>query len=66
MLKNTPTLFSLSNHYIRSLEFRVIVHQVQTNYHDKHMVQKSVLIMRDPHYDQMRFKSVKALGALHS
>ena len=33
VLKHTTTLFALSNHYILSREWRVIVHQVQTNYH---------------------------------
>ena len=32
-LKHTITLFSLSDHYILSPECRVIVDQVDTNYH---------------------------------
>ena len=32
------TLFSLSDHYILSREWRDIVYQVQTNYHGRHMV----------------------------
>ena len=38
ILKHTTTLFSLSDHYILSREWRVIVHQVQTNYHGRPMV----------------------------
>ena len=30
------TLFSLSHHYILSREWRVIAHQVQTNYRGRH------------------------------
>ena len=61
--------------YILSREWRVIVDQVQTNYHGRPMVLLSVrcdravdydLIMRDPHYGRMCFKSVKTLGAIHS
>ena len=37
-LKHTTTFFSLSDHDILSREWRVIVHQVQTNYHGRHMV----------------------------
>ena len=37
-LKHTTTLFSLSDPNILSQEWRVIVHQVQTNYHGMHMV----------------------------
>ena len=32
-LKHTTTLYSLSDHYILSREWRVIVHQVQINYY---------------------------------
>ena len=41
-LKHTTTLFSLSDHDILSREWRVIVNQVQTNYHGGPMVLKSV------------------------
>ena len=34
-LKHTTTLFSLSDHYILSREWRVIVDQVQINYHGR-------------------------------
>ena len=37
-LKHTATLFSLSDHYIISRGWRVIVDQVQTNYHGSPMV----------------------------
>ena len=33
LLKHTTTLFALSDHYILSQEWRVIVDNVQTNYH---------------------------------
>ena len=33
-LKHITTLFSLSDHYILSREWRVIASQVQTNNHD--------------------------------
>ena len=36
-LKHTTTLFSLSDHYILSWEWRVIVDQAQTNYHGRPM-----------------------------
>ena len=38
ILKHTTPLFSLSDHYIPSQEYRVIVDQVQTNQHGRHMV----------------------------
>ena len=38
LLKHTTTLFSLSDHYILSREWRVIVDQVQTNYQGMPMV----------------------------
>ena len=38
VFKHTTTLFSLSDHYILSREWRVIVDQVQTNYHGRPMV----------------------------
>ena len=37
-LKHTTTLFSLSDHDILSREWRVIVHEVQTDYHGRPMV----------------------------
>ena len=40
--KHTTTLFSLSDHYILSQEWRVIVDQVQTNYHGRPLVLYSV------------------------
>ena len=42
MLKHTTTLFVLSDHYIQSREWGVIVDQVQTNYHGRLMVPYSV------------------------
>ena len=71
-LKHNTTLFSLSDHYILSLEWRVIVDQVQTNYHGRpndtiiSQVYIEILIMRDPHYGRMCFEADKTLGALHS
>ena len=35
---HTTTLFSLSDHDILCWEWRVIVHQVQTNYHGRPMI----------------------------
>ena len=40
--KHTTTLFSLSDHDILSRGWRVIVDQVQTNYHGRPMVLQSV------------------------
>ena len=64
-------IYALSYHYILSREWRVIIHQVQTNmmvgiwcYNQSGVTE--MLIMRDPYYDRMCFKSVKTLGALHS
>ena len=62
-LKHNTTLFSLSDHYILSREWRVIVDQLQTNYHGRPMVYNQsgvteLLIMRDPHYGRMCFASV--------
>ena len=59
-LKHTTKLFALSDHYILSREWGVFVDQVQTNYHDR------LLIVRDPHYGRVCFKSAKTIGALHS
>ena len=68
---HTTILFSLYDYYILSREWRVIVDQVQTNYHGRSMVPNQsgvtkLLIIKDPHYGWMCFKSVKTLGALHS
>ena len=41
-LKHTTTLFAMSDHYILSREGRVIVDLIQTNYHGRPMVLKSV------------------------
>ena len=38
-LKHTTTLFASPEHYILSQECRVIVDQVQTNYHGRHVSQ---------------------------
>ena len=38
LLKHTTALFALSDHYILSREWRVIVDQLQTNYHGRPMV----------------------------
>ena len=71
---HTTTLLYLFDHDILSQEERVIVDQVQINYYGtlngtivphQSGVTK-LLIMRDPHYGRMRFKSVKTLGVLHS
>ena len=71
VLKHTTTLYSLSEHYILSREWRVIDDQVHTNYHGRPLCYKQsgvteLLIMKDPHYGRMCFKSVKTLGALYS
>ena len=71
LLKHTTTLFTLSDNYILSREWRVIVDQVQTNYHGRLMVvypsdANDLLIMSDPHYGRMCFGSVQTLGVLHS
>ena len=71
-LKHTTTLFTLSDHYILSRKWKAFVDQVQTNYHGRPIWcynQSGVielLIVRDPHYGRVCFKSVKTLGALHS
>ena len=66
-LKHTSTLFSFSDHYIPSREWRVIVDQVQVGYGIRiSQVWPELLIMRDPHGGTMCFKSVKTFGALHS
>ena len=50
-LKHTTTLFSLSNRYILSREWRIIVDQVQTYYHGRPMVLKLVRCGRDVDYE---------------
>ena len=50
-LKHITTLFSLSDHDILSQERRVIVHQVETNYHDRPMVLESVRRCRTVDYE---------------
>ena len=42
IVDHTTALFSLSDHYILSRVWRVIADQVQTNYHGRVMVLKSV------------------------
>ena len=70
-LKHTTTLFSLSDHYILSREWRVIVDQytpiimVGLRCYNQSGVTE-LFIMRDPHYGRMCFKSVKTLGPVHS
>ena len=56
MLKHTTTLFSLSDHDILSREWRVIVRQVQTNYHGKPMILKSVRRDRTVDYEEFRLR----------
>ena len=51
LLKHTTTLYSLSNHYFPSREWRVIVDLVQTNYHGGPMVLKSVRCDRAIDYE---------------
>ena len=46
-LKHTTTLFSLSDRYILSRGWRVIVDHIQTNYHGRPMVLKLVRCDRD-------------------
>ena len=64
-LKHTTTLFALSDHYILSREWRVIVDQLHGRTYNQSSVNE-LLIMRDPHYGRMCFKLVKTLGTLHS
>ena len=75
LLKHTTTLFSLSDHYILSREWRIIVDQVQTNYHGRPVVLYSIRCDRAVDYEgsplsgdygRICFNSVKTLGALHS
>ena len=71
-LLTISSLFSLFDHYLLSREWRVIVNQVQTNYHGIGLWSYNqsgvteLLIIKDPHYGRMCFKSVKTLGTLHS
>ena len=66
-LKHTTTTLSLFGHDILSREWRVIVDQVQTNYHGRpNSTIISQVIMRNPYYCRMCFKSVKIIGVLHS
>ena len=51
LLKHTTTLFSLSDHYIVSREWRVTVDLEQSNYHGKPMVLKSVRCDRAVDYE---------------
>ena len=51
LLKHTTTLLSLSDHYILSRKWRVIVELVQTNYHGSPMVSKSVRCDRAVDYE---------------
>ena len=51
VLKHTTTLFSLSDHYIPSWEWRVIVEQAQIKYHGRPMLFKSVNCDRARDYD---------------
>ena len=50
-LKHTTTLFSLSDHYILIREWRVVVDQVQTTYHGRPMLIKSVRCDRAVDYE---------------
>ena len=50
-LKHTTTLFALFNHYILSREWRVIVDQVQTNYHGRLTALQSVRYDRAVDYE---------------
>ena len=50
-LKHTTTLFALSDHNILSRESRVIVDPIQTNYHGRLMVLKSVKCDRAVDYE---------------
>ena len=51
LLKRTTTLFALSDHYILSREWRIIVDQVQTNNHGRHMILLSVRCDRAVDYE---------------
>ena len=51
VFKHTTTLFSLSDHYILSREWRIIVDQVQINYHGWPMVLQSVRCDRAVGYE---------------
>ena len=63
-LKHTTTLFPISDNYIQAGNGELFVDQVQTNYHARlwYYNQSDVtelLIMSDPQYGRMCFKSVK-------
>ena len=67
LLKHTSTLFSLSDHDILSRELLLIKYRPIIVVGLCAIISVTeLLIMRDPHYDRMCFKSVKTLGALHS
>ena len=50
-LTHTTTFFVLSDHYILSREWKVVVDQVQTNYHARPMVLYSVTCDRVVDYE---------------
>ena len=50
-LKHTTTFFSLCDHYNLCWEWRVFVDQVQTNYHGRPMVLKSVRCVQAADYE---------------
>ena len=69
-LKHTTTLFAMSDHYILSREWELLLIKYRPIimvglwcYNQSGVTE--LLIMRDPHYGRMCFKSVKTLGALH-
>ena len=64
MLKHTTKLLYLSDHYILSREWRVIVDQVQTKYYGRPIWYDQsgvteMLIMRDPHYALSQLKTLE-------
>ena len=63
-LKHTTALFALSDYDILSQEWRVIVDQVQANYHgtSNYTIVSQVLIMRDPCYDRMCLSQLMPSG----
>ena len=65
LFKHTTTLFSLSDHYILSREWRVIVDQVQTNYHGRHVVASE---LKDPicHSDECQIGSFSSEATMWS
>ena len=69
LLKHTTTLFYLFDHYILSREWRVasyrpIIMICLCCYNQSGVTE--LLVMWDPHYGRICFKSVKTLRALHS